>query len=185
MRTWPSARRLLGLDLEQAAQLPPARALDLGRRQCGDGCTGQRALRGRRGRNNPAAASAGLRRPHAAASADRHLLPARRKGKCALLRSQAGLRDAVDEDVVDLRPPDEPALHAEEAAAAPGTPCDFIACYNADNRLKRIATERFKPFTYDELVAREKANIQVPGWMAVFVLASGGVAGRVRVLLAG
>ena len=35
------------------------------------------------------------------------------------------------------------------------------------------------------LMSRDAANIQVPGWMAVFVLASGGVAGRVRVLLAG
>ncbi len=30
---------------------------------------------------------------------------------------------------------------------------DFVACYNAENREERAETERFKPFTYEELVA--------------------------------
>ncbi len=38
---------------------------------------------------------------------------------------------------------------------------EFITCYNADNRLKRTATERFKPFTYGELVAREKVSLDI------------------------
>jgi type I restriction enzyme M protein len=38
---------------------------------------------------------------------------------------------------------------------------DFITCYNADDRLKRTPTEQFKPFTYDELVAREKVSLDI------------------------
>jgi type I restriction enzyme M protein len=35
---------------------------------------------------------------------------------------------------------------------------DFVAVYNADNRHARTETERFKRFTYDELVARDKGE---------------------------
>ena len=35
---------------------------------------------------------------------------------------------------------------------------DFVACYNPANRHERIETERFRPFTYDELMARDKAS---------------------------
>ncbi|MFF4409622.1 class I SAM-dependent DNA methyltransferase [Streptomyces sp. NPDC001404] len=38
---------------------------------------------------------------------------------------------------------------------------DFVKCYNADDRSKRVEGERFKPFTYDELVARDKANLDI------------------------
>ncbi|MBK8507388.1 MAG: class I SAM-dependent DNA methyltransferase [Candidatus Competibacter sp.] len=38
---------------------------------------------------------------------------------------------------------------------------DFIGCYHPDNRHQRTATERFKYFTYDELVARDKASLDV------------------------
>src|SRR5690349_19457797 len=34
---------------------------------------------------------------------------------------------------------------------------DFVACHNPDNRHDRAETERFRPFSYDELVARDKA----------------------------
>jgi len=33
---------------------------------------------------------------------------------------------------------------------------DFVACYNPANRQERTETERFRPFTYDELVARTR-----------------------------
>ena len=36
-----------------------------------------------------------------------------------------------------------------------------MACYKADNRDERVETERFKPFTYDELVARDKASLDI------------------------
>jgi type I restriction enzyme M protein len=38
---------------------------------------------------------------------------------------------------------------------------DFIACYNRANRNERKETELFKPFGYDELVARDKANLDI------------------------
>jgi type I restriction enzyme M protein len=38
---------------------------------------------------------------------------------------------------------------------------DFIACYHADNRHKRSPSERFRSFTYDELVKRDKASLDI------------------------
>jgi type I restriction enzyme M protein len=38
---------------------------------------------------------------------------------------------------------------------------DFVACYRAEDRSKREETERFKRFVYDELVAREKASLDI------------------------
>jgi hypothetical protein len=38
---------------------------------------------------------------------------------------------------------------------------DFIRCYNPANRHERVATERFKFYSYDELVARDKASLDV------------------------
>jgi type I restriction enzyme M protein len=38
---------------------------------------------------------------------------------------------------------------------------DFVACYDADNREERVETECFKPFTYDELLARDKASLDI------------------------
>ena len=114
-------RRLLGLDVEQAAQLRPARedAAQAGRPRRG-GRAGQRPLRGRRRRDGAAEAPARVRRPHAAAPADRDLLRAGREGERPLLRPQARERDAVDEGALDLRLPDEQALHAEAEPAPAG-----------------------------------------------------------------
>lgn len=39
---------------------------------------------------------------------------------------------------------------------------DFVACYRpGESRDSREETERFKPFTYDELVARDKVNLDI------------------------
>ena len=38
---------------------------------------------------------------------------------------------------------------------------EFVACYNSDNRHKRKETERFKKFTYDELIKRDKLNLDI------------------------
>ncbi len=38
---------------------------------------------------------------------------------------------------------------------------DFINCYNPENRNQRQETERFKKFTYEELIARDKANLDI------------------------
>ncbi len=38
---------------------------------------------------------------------------------------------------------------------------DFIKCYNPDNRHRRKETEQFKSFTYDELMQRDKASLDI------------------------
>jgi type I restriction enzyme M protein len=38
---------------------------------------------------------------------------------------------------------------------------DFVNCYNPKNRFKRKESERFKKFTYDEIVARDKTNLDI------------------------
>lgn len=37
----------------------------------------------------------------------------------------------------------------------------FVDAYNADNRLARTESERFRPFDYDELIARDKVNLDI------------------------
>ena len=38
---------------------------------------------------------------------------------------------------------------------------DFVACYNAANRHARVESERFRTFTYDELMKRDKASLDI------------------------
>jgi type I restriction enzyme M protein len=38
---------------------------------------------------------------------------------------------------------------------------DFIKCYNPESRFDRKETERFKVFTYDELIQRDKVNLDI------------------------
>jgi type I restriction enzyme M protein len=38
---------------------------------------------------------------------------------------------------------------------------DFVACYNPGSRHERTETERFRAFSYDELVARDKASLDI------------------------
>ncbi len=38
---------------------------------------------------------------------------------------------------------------------------DFVKCYNPQNRFKRKETERFKKFSYDEIIARDKTNLDI------------------------
>ncbi len=38
---------------------------------------------------------------------------------------------------------------------------DFVECYNPKNRHQRTESERFKAFTYDELVKRDKVNLDI------------------------
>ena len=38
---------------------------------------------------------------------------------------------------------------------------DFIERYNPENRFDRKETERFKAFTYDEMISRDKANLDI------------------------
>ncbi len=38
---------------------------------------------------------------------------------------------------------------------------DFVKCYNPENRHQRIETERFKCFTYEEIMKRDKTNLDI------------------------
>src|SRR5438132_1439175 len=38
---------------------------------------------------------------------------------------------------------------------------DFVSCFNADNRHERKETERFKVFTCDELMQRDKVSLDI------------------------
>jgi hypothetical protein len=38
---------------------------------------------------------------------------------------------------------------------------DFVACYNSKNRHERKESERFKRFTYEELIKRDKLNLDI------------------------
>ncbi|MCY4567632.1 MAG: SAM-dependent DNA methyltransferase, partial [Candidatus Poribacteria bacterium] len=38
---------------------------------------------------------------------------------------------------------------------------DFITAYNPDNRETRVETERFRAFSYDELIEREHVNLDI------------------------
>ncbi len=38
---------------------------------------------------------------------------------------------------------------------------DFISCYNPENRHERKETERFRAYTYDELMQRDKASLDI------------------------
>jgi type I restriction enzyme M protein len=38
---------------------------------------------------------------------------------------------------------------------------DFVRCYNPKNRLDRKETERFKPYSYDELIKRDKVSLDI------------------------
>ena len=157
-----AARRLLGVDLEQAAQLRPARE-DAARdqRPRRGGRPRQRAVRGWRRRDGAAQAARRVRRAHAAAPADRRLLRAGREGERAVLRPQARRGDAVDARAVGLRPAHEPALHAQAEPAAPEHLQDFVDAYKPESRRDRVESERFKRFGYDELIQRDKVSLDL------------------------
>ena len=69
---------------------------------------------------------------------------------------------AVDREAVGLRPAHQPALHAQAEPAAPSTSTTSSTCYApGQGPAERVETERFKRFTYDELIARDKANLDI------------------------
>ena len=38
---------------------------------------------------------------------------------------------------------------------------DFVAAYNPEDRRQRVESERFHPFAYDDVIARDKANLDI------------------------
>ena len=84
------------------------------------------------------------------------------KANVSVLRPQAGQRNALDPEALDLRSPHQPALHAQDQHAAPRADLDdFVRCYNPANRHQRTETERFRCFSYEDLIKRDKANLDI------------------------
>ena len=103
-----------------------------------------------------------MRRPHPAEAADGHLLPPRGKGERAVLRPQARASETPwsrDLWIYDLRTNRRFTLKANPLRRADLD--DFVERFNPDNRLARQETERFRRFGYDELVKRDKANLDI------------------------
>ena len=67
----------------------------------------------------------------------------------------------MDNQALDLRPPNEPALHAKENTLKRSDLDDFVACYKAKNRHDCKESDRFKSFTYEELIKRDKINLDI------------------------
>lgn len=67
----------------------------------------------------------------------------------------------MDEGTLDLRPADEQHFTLKTNPLARTHLDDFIACYRPGQRGKRVETERFHRFSYEELVARDKASLDV------------------------
>ena len=42
---------------------------------------------------------------------------------------------------------------------------DFIKCYCPTNRRNRKEAERFRAFTYEELMKRDKVSLDIPAWI--------------------
>ena len=122
----------------------------------------QRALRRRR-RGDAAVQTAGRLRPaHPAAAADWDLLRPGREGKRAVLRQEARVRAAVDRRlwVYDLRTNQHFTLKQNPLRRQHLD--DFVASYlPGKDRSERVESERWKSFTYDELIARDKANLDI------------------------
>jgi type I restriction enzyme M protein len=38
---------------------------------------------------------------------------------------------------------------------------DFVSCYNAEDRHQRKETDRFKPFSYEDLLKRDKVSLDI------------------------
>jgi type I restriction enzyme M protein len=45
--------------------------------------------------------------------------------------------------------------------AGPRRPRRLVTCHNPGNRHERTETGRFRPFGYDELLARDKASLDI------------------------
>ena len=158
-------------DEEQTAQLPAARQNTAGRgRPLRDRGPRQRPLRGRSRRDRPPQPAAAMRRPHTAPPAHRHLLRSRRQSQRAVLREQTGSGKTVDQKAVGLRPPHQHALHPQNQPAQSRADLDeFVKLYKPDQpRAKRRSNwsekksdGRWRSFTYDEIIKRDKANLDI------------------------
>ena len=71
-------------------------------------------------------------------------------------------RKAVDREALDLRPAHEPALHAQGKPAQARRPRRLRRVLPPEEPPRAQAeSERFKCFTYDELIKRDKVNLDI------------------------
>ena len=97
-----------------------------------------------------------------AAPAHRHLLRARREGQRPVLRPQTRRRRSRGR-----RSSGSTTCAPTSTSRSRKTPLkrsdldDFVACYNPKNRHERKESERFKSFTYEELIKRDKLNLDI------------------------
>jgi type I restriction enzyme M protein len=67
----------------------------------------------------------------------------------------------MDGAAVDLRLAHEPALHPETQSALVRRPEGLRRLLRGGKRHEREETERFKSYSYDELVGRDKTNLDI------------------------
>jgi hypothetical protein len=150
-------------DEQQATQLRPAHHDDPRhqRPRCSRPAR-QRPLRGRRRRDDPPQAPHRLRPAHDAAPADRHLLRPGRQGQRALLRQEGRPpRPTVDRacgSTTCARTSTSPSSRTPSGEPISRTSSRHTS---REQRGEREECERWKSFTYDEITARDKANLDI------------------------
>ena len=115
-----------------------------------------------------------MRRPHTAPPADGYLLRSRRQSQRAVPGEQTGSGKTVDQEAVGLRPPHQQALHPQNQPAQTSRPGQFVKLYKPEEpRAKRrdnwseekkrgkSPDGRWRSFTYDEIIKRDKANLDI------------------------
>jgi len=54
-----------------------------------------------------------------------------------------------------------PARFENDPAIGVGDLQDFVSCYSPKNRFERAETERFRAFTYDEIIQGDKVSLDI------------------------
>lgn len=102
-----------------------------------------------------------MRRPHAAPVTDRRLLRPRREGECPVFDRKPASETPWTKTlwIYDLRTNQHFTLKTNPLKREDLD--DFVRCYNPANRHARKETERFRPFSYDEIVKRDKLSLDI------------------------
>ena len=85
------------------------------------------------------------------------------KANVLFFDKKPAVRAAVDREAVGLRLAHQPALHPQAAtrcAASTSRSSSTPTCPDGRARA-RVESERFQAFTYDELIARDKVNLDI------------------------
>jgi len=97
----------------------------------------------------------------AAVAANRHLLRATCQGNVLFFDRKSAAEKHWTEKlwIYDLRTNKHFTL--KENPLKQSDPDDFVACYNPKNRHERKESERFESFTSEELIKRDKLNLDI------------------------